>query len=142
MLLLKRFLPHPAERVWQAITNAEELRQWYPCRVELEPRTGGRIAFLFDDDQPEVSQVTEFDPPRALAYQWSGETLRWTIEPVDEGCILRLSNSIIDPERMSNTAAGWDTCFDDLVAVLAGVPVIGRSGPDQAKIEHYRTRLS
>ncbi|MFV0533753.1 MAG: SRPBCC family protein [Cumulibacter sp.] len=140
-LLLERRLPHAAARVWQAITQPEELGQWFPCRVELEPREGGRISFHFDGEEPEVLLVTEFDPPHALAYEWSGERLRWTVEPDGEGSILRLSNTVIDPDWMPRTAAGWDTCFEDLLALLAGEPVTGHAGPDEAKIERYRTRL-
>ncbi|WP_134321991.1 SRPBCC family protein [Cumulibacter soli] len=140
-LLLIRRLPHPVARVWEAITRPEELSQWYPCRIDLEPREGGRITFHFDDEVPEVSRVTEFDPPHALAYEWSGERLRWTVEPDGGGSILRLSNTVIDPDWMPRTAAGWDTCFEDLLALLTGEPVTGHSGADEVKIERYRTRL-
>lgn len=141
VLMIKRHLPHPASRVWDALTSPDELSRWYPCRVELEPRNGGRITFLFDGEPPEVSRITEFDPPHALSYEWGGESLRWTIEPHGDGSILRLSNTIIDPDWMPRTAAGWDTCIEDLLALLAGEPADGHSGPDEAKIERFRTQL-
>lgn len=141
VLLFKQYLPHPVARVWEAITNPAELSQWYPCRVELEPREGGRITFVFEDETPEVSRVTEFDPPNALAYEWSGEHLRWTVEPEGDGSILRLRNTIIDPDWMPRIAAGWNRCLEDLLAVLAGEPLPGHPGPDEATIERYRNHL-
>ncbi|MFF3852245.1 SRPBCC family protein [Micromonospora sp. NPDC002575] len=141
VLLLKRRLPHAVARVWEAVTRSEELSRWYPCRIELEPREGGRITFLFEGEEPEVSHLTEFDPPHALAYEWSGERLRWTIEPDGDGSILRLSSTVLNPDWMPRTAAGWDTCFEDLLALLAGEPATSHSGPDDAKIERYRTHL-
>lgn len=142
VLRFTRHLPHPASRVWDAITDSQQLSQWYPCRVELEPLKGGRITFAFDGEEPEISEITEFDPPHALSYTWGGEQLRWTVEPRGEGSILRLNNTILDPERIPDTAAGWDTCIEDLVAVLEGRPVNGHSGPDHDKIEGYRNQLA
>lgn len=142
VLLLKRYLPHSVERVWRSITDSEETSQWFPCRVEIEPREGGVIAFLFEGETPELSRITEFEPPHSLAYEWSGERLRWTVEAEGEGCILRLSNTIIDADWMPRTAAGWDTCIEGLLALLTGKPVSSASGPDEAKIAHYRDQLA
>lgn len=141
VLLLKRYLPHSVERVWESLTDSEEVSRWFPCRVEIEPRLGGVVAFFFEDEAPELSQVVECDPPHALAYEWSGERLRWTVEPDGEGCVLRLSNTIIDPDWMPRTAAGWDTCIEDLMALLAGGPISAHAGTNEAKIAHYRTLL-
>lgn len=142
VLLLTRRLPHSVERVWRSLTDSDEASRWFPCRVEIEPRAGGVIAFIFEGEAPELSRVSEFDPPHALAYEWSGEHLRWTLEAADGGCILRLSNTIIDSESMPQTAAGWDTCIEDLRALLDGEPGGGRSGVDEAKIAHYRAELA
>lgn len=65
-----------------------------------------------------------------------------TVEADGEGCILRLSNTIIDAEWMPRTAAGWDTCIEDLLALLADEPICAHAGPDEAKITHYRTQLA
>lgn len=141
VLLFSLRLEHSPTRIWRALTSPDELSRWYPCRVELEPRVGGRIVFFMDGEEPEESVLTECDAPRALAYEWSGERLRWSIEPDGEGSILRLSNTILDPDWMPRTAAGWDTCLEALTAVLAGDPLSPHIGPDAEKIERYRSRL-
>lgn len=141
VLLFKRHLPHSVDRVWAAITNSEDLSQWFPCQLEIEPREGGLVTFTFEGEPPEESRVAEFDPPHVIAYVWSGEHLRWTIEPDGDGSILRLSNTIIDPDWMPRTAAGWDTCIEVLRAVLAGEPFDHITGPDETEIESYRKML-
>ncbi|WP_341946571.1 SRPBCC family protein [Microbacterium sp. LWH11-1.2] len=142
VLLLTRHLPHSVERVWRSLIDSEEASRWFPCRVEIEPREGGVISFIFDGEAPEISHVSEFDPPHALAYEWSGEHLRWTVEADGDGCILRLSNTIVDPDSVPRTAAGWDTCLEDLRALLDGEAGAERSGVDEAKIAHYRAELA
>ena len=55
-----RRYPHPAERVWAAVSEPAGLRHWFPSRVELEPRVGGRIAFRDDPNLPE--ETSGHDP--------------------------------------------------------------------------------
>ena len=50
-----RRYPHPAERVWAAVSEPAGLRHWFPSTVELEPRAGGRIAFHDDPNLPAPS---------------------------------------------------------------------------------------
>lgn len=142
VLLFTTRLDHSPARVWQALTDPGEMRGWYPCRVELEGRVGGRIVFLWDDEEPDESIITEFDAPRVLAYEWAGERLRWTIEADGEGSILRLSNTILDPDWMPRTAAGWDTCLTSLSAMLSGTVISDHRGPDTEKIERYRSQFA
>jgi uncharacterized protein YndB with AHSA1/START domain len=32
-----------AESVWKALTNAEELKRWFPLEARVEPGKGGKI---------------------------------------------------------------------------------------------------
>ena len=41
-LRFERRLGHPVQSVWEAITRPEELAQWFPTRVEVDLRVGGR----------------------------------------------------------------------------------------------------
>ncbi|WP_449279081.1 SRPBCC family protein [Leucobacter sp. GX24907] len=134
-------LAHSPARVWHMLTDPDELSRWYPCRVELEPRVGGRIAFLMDDEAPDESTVTEFAEPQVLAYDWAGERLRWTIDADGAGSVLQLNNSILDPDWMPRTAAGWETCLETLSALLEGDTPVSQAGPDRAKIERYRAQF-
>ncbi|GAA3754401.1 hypothetical protein HDA32_004329 [Spinactinospora alkalitolerans] len=79
---------------------------------------------------------------KTLAFHWSGEDLRWTLEEDGQGCVLRLSNTVVDSEWTANTAAGWDTCLTGLGAVLAGREPDSDAGPDEELIAHYRATLT
>lgn len=135
---------HPRERVWEALTTPEGLSKWFPCDVAIDAREGGTMTLTFpgEEAEPEVVPITEFDPPRLLAFVWSEENLRWTLEADGDECVLRLSNTIIDPEWTPRTAAGWHSCLDELEAHLDGRPQPSDAGPNHALIAHYKTHLA
>lgn len=64
----QRTYPHPVERVWAAVTEPDELAQWFPSSVKIEPCEGGTIAFADDPDaEPASGTILIMDPPRRLA---------------------------------------------------------------------------
>jgi uncharacterized protein YndB with AHSA1/START domain len=101
-LRLERRYEHSVERVWRAITAPEELCHWFPPGEEL--------------------QVTESDPPRLLAGSWYGDTLRFELRRDGEGCMLVFSHEFADRAKAARDAAGWESCFVRLDALLAGGP--------------------
>jgi uncharacterized protein YndB with AHSA1/START domain len=112
-----RRYPHPAERVWAAVSEPAGLRHWFPSRVELEPRAGGRIAFRDDPNLPVETSgtVLAYDPPRRLAFTWGGDELHLTVEPDGEGaCTLTLLNVLEARDTAARNAAGWAVCLAEL----------------------------
>ena len=106
-----RRYPHPAERVWAAVSEPEGLAHWFPSRVELEPRAGGRIAFRDDPNLPAETSgtVLAYDPPRRLAFTWGGDELHLTVEPDGErACSLTLLNVLEARDTAARNAAGLD----------------------------------
>ena len=130
-LRFTRRLRHPAEHVWAAVTQPEGLARWFPCRVEGDLRVGGRLRFVFAEDNPEVSEVSEgevlvFDPPRSFWFTWDAEELRIDLEPTsDGGCVLTFSDLMPDDfeSGAARNAAGWHVCLDTLEEHLEGEPV-------------------
>jgi uncharacterized protein YndB with AHSA1/START domain len=122
---LERYLPDPPAVVWQAITEREQLRQWFPCDVIVD---GGRwvpgasISFPFP---PEVMDLTlagtvlSVDEPKLLRYSWGPEEiLRFELHPEGDGTRLVL----VDELRASwaaRNAAGWADCLDRLAGRAA-----------------------
>lgn len=143
VLFFTRRYAHPRSAVWAALTTDEILAQWFPAEPKLDPEAG-TITFSFpgEDDEPEVAPVAEFDPPRVLAFHWSGDDLRWALEEDGAGCLLRLSNTVPDPEWTANIAAGWDTCLTDLDAVLDGREPTSVPGPNEELLAHYRAKFA
>jgi uncharacterized protein YndB with AHSA1/START domain len=63
-------LDSPPDEVWRALTDPDELEQWFANDVELEPREGGEGTFRWDDGEERHAVVEEFDPERRFAFTW------------------------------------------------------------------------
>jgi uncharacterized protein YndB with AHSA1/START domain len=117
----ERRLAHPPERVWRAITEPEELAAWFPDTIEGEFAPGAEVKFpkFVEMGLPAIGRVTEFEPPRLLAFSWGTSDLRFELEPDGDGCRLVFLDSLPREEAAKN-AAGWEVCLGDLETMLAG----------------------
>ena len=129
VLRFERTLRHPPERVWRALTEVDDLRGWHPSPFELEPEMGGTVRFLPPDgDAFGDGRVTEYDPPRALAYTWGEDELRFELRDHDDGCLLVLTHTFDDHFKAARDAAGWTICLANLERALAGQPADAGGG--------------
>ena len=139
-LVLVRDLRHPPERVWQALTDPAQLREWAPFDADRKLDMSGPVKLTtVGAPKPHVTEthVKRADAPRALEYNWGGANIRWELEPRADGTRLRLWHNI-DRRYISMGAAGWHVCFDVLDRFLAG-DAIGRIvGPDAMKIDGWQ----
>ena len=136
-----RSYPHPAQRVWAAVSEPEGLRHWFPSRVELEPRAGGRVAFRDDPNLPVETSgtVLAYDPPRQLAFTWGGDELHLTVEADgDRACTLTLLNVLEARDTAARNAAGWTVCLAELDKYVGGGVADGpHSDTAEPWEEHY-----
>lgn len=125
VLRIERRLAHRPEKVWRALTEPAHLTQWFPSDMEMDLRAGGKISFVFRDDEGPAMDgaITELDPPRVFAYTWDDELLRWELQPDGEGCQLILTHTFDDRPGAASLATGWHACLDALSMVLDGRPV-------------------
>jgi uncharacterized protein YndB with AHSA1/START domain len=63
-------LPAPPDEVWEALTDAERLEEWFATEVELEVRTGGLGIFRWGNGETRTAVVEEVDPPRRFGFRW------------------------------------------------------------------------
>ena len=114
----ERRLPHRPEKVWRALTEQGELARWFPANVEGERGKGAPLRFVFrNGESPALAgEITEWDPPRVLAYTMGGETLRWELSPIPEGCLLVLRTETNDAQKPANDTGGWQACAHRLAA--------------------------
>ena len=117
----ERRFGHPPERVWRAITEPKELEAWFPDTIEGEFAPGAEVTFpkFVEMGLPATGKVTEFDPPRLLAFTWGPSVLRFELEADGDGCRLVFMDSLPREEAAKN-AAGWEVCLERLEASLAG----------------------
>jgi uncharacterized protein YndB with AHSA1/START domain len=63
-------LPVGPERVWEALTEADQLSVWFGAQVDLEPRAGSRARFRWADGRERMAVVESAERPRFLALRW------------------------------------------------------------------------
>jgi uncharacterized protein YndB with AHSA1/START domain len=132
-LILVRELRHAPEKVWQALIDPAQLREWAPFDADRSLGTAGATAKLttVGAPRPAVSEttVTRADAPSLLEYNWGGNDMRWELEAAGTGTRLTLWTRI--PRNfISMGAAGWHICFDVLDHLLGGDPLGRIVGPD------------
>jgi uncharacterized protein YndB with AHSA1/START domain len=125
-LILVRELRHSPEKVWQALVDPAQLREWAPFDADGSLGTVGATVKLatVGTPKPHVSETTVMraDAPKVLAYDWGGNDIRWELEAFGGGTRLTLWANI-DHRFISMGAAGWHICLDVLDRLLGGTPI-------------------
>ena len=120
----ERFLDHPPERVWRALTQSSLLGEWLmPCDFQAE---SGKT-FAMEAEWGQVTgTVLAVEPERLLAYTWNGPGLTsevtWTLTPQGNGTLLRLDHTKIPAESKPayhGAKAGWPRFLEALESMLA-----------------------
>ncbi len=139
-LIVTRQLRHAPEQVWKALTDPASLREWAPFDADRRLDAVGPVQLsTVGAPTPQTSdtQVTRADAPSVLEYDWSGNHLRWTLEPSGGGTRLTLWHNI-DRGFIAMGAAGWHICLDVLERLLAGAPIGRIVGGEAMKFEWPR----
>ena len=135
-LVLVREMRYSPEKVWRALTDPAQLREWAPFDSDGSLGTVGTTVTLttVGPPTPRVTEttVTRADAPNALEYNWGGFDMRWALEALGGGTRLTLWINI-DRRFISMGAAGWHICLDVLDRLLAGQPIGRTVGPDAIK---------
>jgi uncharacterized protein YndB with AHSA1/START domain len=140
-LVLVRQSRHPPERVWQALVDPAQLREWAPFDADGDLGTTGAKVKLATVGAPQqqVSEtlVKRAEAPRLLEYDWGGNALRWELEPAGGGTQLTLWHNI-DRRYIAMGAAGWHICLDVLDRLAGGQPIGRIVGGEAMKFEWPR----
>lgn len=125
-LVLVRELRHSPEKVWQALTDPAQVREWAPFDADRNLGAAGNSVKLTWAGTRQVTEtrVTRADAPKVLEYN----DMRWELEANGSGTRLRLWHNI-DHRFISWGAAGWHICFDVLDRLLASEPIGRIVGP-------------
>ena len=87
----------PRERVWAALTEPEQLVQWFPTkRAEIELRPGGGAVLEWEEATADAV-VDVVEPPGRLVFRWRPEgldrpytTVSFTLEEIADGASTRI----------------------------------------------------
>jgi uncharacterized protein YndB with AHSA1/START domain len=72
-VVVERTFNAPVGRVWRALTDVEEMRQWYFDLKEFRPAVGFKFEFVVEHDgmtYHHLCRVTEVIPQKKIAYTW------------------------------------------------------------------------
>src|SRR5882672_8055182 len=72
--VIERTLNAPSEKVWNAITDKDQMKEWYFDLSEFKPEVG--FEFTFDGGKDDkvyhhVCRIAEVIPYKKLKYSWS-----------------------------------------------------------------------
>jgi uncharacterized protein YndB with AHSA1/START domain len=123
-VVIERTFNAPAERVWKALTDVDEMRRWYFDLKEFKPEVGFEFEFVVEHKgmtYHHFCRITEVIPHKKLAYTWrykghEGDSLV-TFELAAAGDKTRLKLKHEGLETFPKTAAfarenfveGWTT---------------------------------
>ena len=140
-LILVREMRHPPEKVWQALTDPAQLREWAPFDADRSLGAAGTTAKLttVGAPSPHVTETTvkRAEAPKLLEYNWGGNDMRWELQASGGGTRLTLWTSIPRP-YIAMGAAGWHVCFDVLDRLLGGAPIGRIVGPEVMKFDGWQ----
>jgi len=139
-LVLVRELRHSPDKVWEALTDPAQLREWAPFDADGNLSIAGNTVKLTTVGAPKLhvteTKVTLAERPKTLVYNWGGNDMRWELEARGGGTRLTLFTAI-NRRFIAMGAAGWHVCFDVLDRHLGGTPIGRTVGPDTMKVEGW-----
>ncbi len=100
--VIERTFDAPVEKVWKAITDRDEMKNWYFDLEEFKPEIGFEFEFIGGEDGKEfvhLCKVVEVQPGRKVSYTWAYEgypgksTVTFELFPEGEGTRLKLTHA-------------------------------------------------
>jgi uncharacterized protein YndB with AHSA1/START domain len=95
--------PVPPEEVWEALTDPEQLEEWFATEVELDPRPGGPGIFRWEDGDERRATVLVAEPGERLVLDWDEDgEVEFVLEETEEGTRL----------HVRETSPEWSTALE------------------------------
>ena len=131
VIRFERHLSYRIGHVWDAITNPARLADWwlpFDADVTVDLREGGHMVFAGRGDEPVTMTFTirRVEPPTVLEHTHvDGSYMRWELESVDTGCMLRIRHFVTGPDVAIDSCyvVGLHASLARLEPCLAGRPV-------------------
>lgn len=92
----------PPSVVFKALTDADELRRWFPTRVESDPRPGGKYKFAWEfanasENGSQEGEYVEVVQNEKLSYTWSADSaltlVTFVLDETDGETTVKLKHS-------------------------------------------------
>ena len=103
VIRFERRFPYPIRDVWNAITEPEQLAEWwlpFDADITVDLREGGLMVFAGRGEEPFTMTFTvlRVEAPMLLEHTHADpdSLVRWELEATGTGCTLRLSHFVTD----------------------------------------------
>ena len=93
----------PPDEVWEALTEPEQLEEWFANDVELDPEPGGTGTFRWDDGEVRHAVVEEVVPHERFAFTWDDSRVVIELEEIPIGTRVTVVESPV---------AEWSTALE------------------------------
>ena len=126
-------IPASTERVWEAITDTEQIPRWFGGSMDWALEPGGGISFRGEDGEVRAGRVEEVRPGRHLRFVWwpvdpeedgygEASEVTYVVEPVPGGTVLTVQETPVGPSRAQASPGATDAraLWDDWDSRLAG----------------------
>ena len=126
-IILERILNAPVARVWKALTEVDQMREWYFDLKEFKPEVGFEFEFIVEHEgnsYHHLCRVIEVIPEKKIAYTWrykgeQGDSLvTFQLSPEGEKTRLKLTHTGIETfprtpaYARKNFQNGWKAIVD------------------------------
>ena len=109
--VIERVYNAPVEKVWNAITDKEAMKQWYFDLKEFKPEIG--FEFQFEGGSEEhtylhLCKITELVPGKKITYSWrydgyeGNSFVTWELFPEGDQTRLKLTHTGLETFPMNN----------------------------------------
>ena len=136
-IVVERTMPHPPEKVWRALTQAELVGEWL-MKTDLQPVVGHRFNFRSEPvngwNGVTDCVVLEAKPPSRLVYSWCGHgeqaetgiksVVTWTLTPTGGGTHLHMEHAGFRPNDegfYQGASYGWPLMIEALERVAGEI---------------------
>ncbi len=122
----------PRGRLWQLVTDPEQLRRWFPDDARLDRRRGGEGWFEWASRGRFAVRIEHYEPPVRISWRWARDPgvdldagpstlVEWVLSPTPQGGTrLELTESGFerDEDREENER-GWTRELGQLQELIA-----------------------
>lgn len=127
-VVIERTFDAPIAKVWKALTDVDQMREWYFDLKEFKPEVGFEFEFVIEHEgnrYHHLCRVTEVTSQKRIAYNWryKGEPgnslVSIELSPIGDKTRLKLTHTGIEtfPKTPAyarkNFEAGWTTIIGD-----------------------------
>jgi uncharacterized protein YndB with AHSA1/START domain len=125
-VIVEREIPHPAEKIWRALTQPHLIEEWL-MKNDFKPVLDHRFNLRADWGVVDC-QVLAVEPNKTLSYTWAAYGLEsvvtWTLTPTNTGTHVRMEHSGFRPDQQQayqGAKSGWQQFIGRLEKAVAGL---------------------